>query len=175
MQIYYVRPEESDIPEIEKLLRITFQDTFRKNNINSIFEIEEEIESKIVNVRKDIISRDRKYHFLIAKNESLVVGICAYFPVSVLIIDNIDNINKDDLEIGCTYIHPEFQKMGIGNKLFAMTIEEMKRNYIKHYYLSSGFESSQKYWKEKLGDPLSIIENIWGIGKHEYVWKMSIK
>ena len=174
MHISYEKPEVSDIPDIKKLLQITFMDTFQINNVSSIFDINEEIQSKIMNARKDIIEHNNKYYFLIAKAESKAIGICAYFPVSEIIRNCIDKANKDDLEIGCMYIYPEYQKMGIGKKLFDMIITKMKENGIKHYYLSSGFESSQKYWKEKLGDPIHIIENIWGMGKHEAIWKVVI-
>jgi len=175
MPIFFGKPVESDLPEIEALLRITYIDTFRKNNISSIFEINEEIQSKLDNIRKDIIEHDSNFYFLIAKLENQIIGICAYFPVSEIIRTNIAKIDKNELEIGCTYIHPDYQKMGIGKKLFDMIIDEMKKNGKSQYYLCSGFESSQQYWKSKLGNPIYIVENIWGIGKHEIIWKVDIR
>jgi GNAT superfamily N-acetyltransferase len=174
MQFSFVRPSITDIPGIKKLLEKTYLDTFVKNGIDGIFEIKEEIENKIGKLEKDIIENDANYYFAIAKHEMEIVGICAHFPISEIIAENIKGVQSRELEIGCTYVHPEYQKKGIGKALFKMTVEELRRKHIDHYYLCSGFETSQNYWNGILGNPICAVRDIWGKGKHELIWRIEL-
>jgi len=174
MSIVFVRPTISDIPGIRELLNITFIDTFKKNNIVDIFEIEDEINGKIEKVKNDIIEFNDKFYFIIAKDNNLVVGICAFFPVSGIIMDYIQEIKENDSEIGCTYVLPNYQNQGIAKKLIELVIEKLKQKNVQSYYLCSGFKTAQDYWMKKLGEPIFTIKDIWGQGKHEVIWNHCI-
>ncbi len=174
MEISYGRPKKDDIPGIERLLKETFEDTFRKNKIVSIFEIEDEIKEKISKINQDIIEKDPRYYFMIAKDNAAVVGVCAFFPVSQIIKDYISGVGDEELEVGCAYVSPKYQKCGIGNMLAGLIMEKMQKSGRLNYYLCSGFETAQRYWSKKLGDPVYVIKDIWGEGKHELIWKATI-
>jgi ribosomal protein S18 acetylase RimI-like enzyme len=174
MSIEYKRPTISDITGISELFKVTFTDTFKRNNIVDIFAIDDEINGKIEKVKKDIIELDDKFYFIIAKDVNLVVGICAFFPVSEIIRDYINKIEENDIEIGCTYVLPNYQNQGIAKKLIELVIEKLKEKNIRSYFLCSGFKTAQDYWIKKLGEPIYTIENIWGMGKHEIIWKQCI-
>lgn len=174
MEFEIVRPRLEDIDEIRKMLKSSLEDTFSRNGIDTIFEIDEEIDSKIEKLKADIINHDNRYYFLLAKSEGRIVGVSAFFPLSEIIREHIPGSSEEDLEIGCVYLDPDHQRLGIGSMLFGRIENELKRTNRKGFYLCSGFETSQAYWKSKLGEPLFAIRDIWGIGKHELIWKCEI-
>ena len=168
------KPELMDKEKIRELFTVSIGDTFDKNNVTRLCEVTDEVEEKMRLLDDYYRSKQGETFFLIAREEIKIVGVIACFPVSKTIKQNVTECTNDDTEIGCVYIHPEYQKKGIGLLLYNEMNEYLKRIGIRKCYLSAGFITSQNYWKKKLGEPQFILENMWGNGFHELVWKIII-
>jgi ribosomal protein S18 acetylase RimI-like enzyme len=111
--------------------------------------------------------------FFVAEKDGLVAGTIALYPPSSMIASAIDII-QGSLEVACVYVHPDFQRQGIGLFMFRQILEELRRMGHRLYILDAGFPSSQQYWKMLLGEPSIVLENYWGAGKHHFIWKREI-
>ena len=168
------KPELKDKERIRELFTVTIGDTFDKNNVTRLCEVADEVKENMRLLDEFYCSKQGEPYFLIAREELEIVGVIACFSVSDTIKQNVTECTNNDTEIGCVLIHPEHQKKGIGSLLYNEMKSYLKCIGIRKCYLSAGFITSQKYWQTKLGEPHFILENMWGNGFHELVWKIEI-
>ena len=169
------RPRIEEIDSINKFFELVIRDTFAKNGIADLIEtLEEEIEDKKKCLNQDIKSNGRERYFLIVTIDDMIVGSIEYGPSNDLIIRCTNGELKDLVEIGTVFVHPEYQRKGIGNKMLIHILNELKNQGIKEFCFDSGYKTAQKIWTKKFGDPEYYLKNYWGEGADHMVWRLKV-
>lgn len=170
------RPKLEDEELINEFFEIAIRDTFERNGISDLADtIAEEIKDKRRRLNQDIESDGKNRYFLIAKEDEKIVGSIEYGPSNDLIISCTNGELKDLVEIGTVFVHPNYQKKGIGSKLLNLIFKELKGNSIKEFCFDSGYKTAQKIWNKKFGNPEYHLKNYWGEGADHMVWRISVE
>lgn len=171
-EIVVKRPKAEDIVSIKVLLEITINNTFVAEQISgdNQAKIEREIENHLKALQRDLASNGKDECFLIARNESEIVGIIAFGKPNRIILANLDFDSESKPEIKCAYVHPDFQRQGIGGMLFDKIMYELHRRGTTHFCLDSGYKRAQKFWANRLGPPSVILPDYFGPGAHHMIW-----
>ena len=169
------RPKIEDIQELNQFFRIVIIDTFNKEGIGDKLEgINNQIEIKEKYLINDFESNGEKRYFLIALNKEKIIGSIEYGPASGLINNCTNNDLKGLTEIGTVFVHPDYQKMGIGNLLLKKMYITLQGKGIEEFCLDSGYISAQKIWKKKFGEPDYLLNDYWGKGYDHMIWKIKV-
>jgi GNAT superfamily N-acetyltransferase len=81
---------------------------------------------------------------------------------------------KELAEVGTVFVHPDYQKQGIGNLLLNVMVLTFQNKGIEEFCLDSGYTNAQKIWKKKFGEPDYLLEYFWGKGYHHMIWRRRI-
>lgn len=169
------RPRIDEIEELNKFFRVVITDTFHKEGIGDKIEsIHEEIETKRKYLENDIVSNGENRYFLIALDHEKIIGSIEYGPASKLINICTNNASKDLIEIGTVFVHPDYQKKGIGNLLLNTMYTTLKKKGIEEFCLDSGYINAQKIWKKKFGEPDYLLKDYWEKGFDHMIWRIKI-
>lgn len=170
------RPRHADILELHDLFRRVITDTFMKEGIGDLLDnMEEEITTKKDFLKKDLESGGKDRFFLIALHGDKIIGTIEYGPTSELIKQCTIGILKNLNEVGTVFVHPDYQRQGIGNKLLDEMYVTLRNNGIEEFCLDSGYPSAQKIWKRKYGAPEFLLEDYWGQGVHHMIWRIKLE
>lgn len=170
------RPKIEDIEEINKFFELVLRDTFERNGILDLVDtFDNEIIDKRRCLNQDIESRGTNRFFLIAKEGAKIVGSIEYGPSNELIDTCTKGKLKSLLEIGTVFVHPDYQKQGIGSRMFNAIFEELHRKGIKEFCFDSGYKSAQKIWMNKFGKPEYHLKDFWGKGEDHMVWRVNVQ
>ncbi|MEH7011018.1 GNAT family N-acetyltransferase [Neobacillus niacini] len=170
------RPRFEEIEDLHEFFRIVITDTFIREGLEELVnDIETEIESKINFLKSDFDSNGEKRFFLIALEEEKIIGTIEYGPSSELINVCTDGELRNLVEVGTVFIHPDFQRQGVGNRLLYEMVQTLHNLEIAEYCLDSGYGNAQKVWKKKFGEPNYLLKDYWGNGQDHMIWKISIK
>lgn len=170
------RPKLEDIELINEFFEIVIRDTFERNGIADLVDtIVEEIEDKRRCLNQDIESNGTNRYFLIAKEDDKVVGSIEYGPSNELIISCTYGELKELVEIGTVFVHPDYQKKGIGSTMLNLIFIELKKNRIMEFCLDSGYKSAQKTWINKFGSPEYHLRDYWGEDADHMVWRVNVE
>lgn len=162
---------ESDIAETDLLFRECLTELIAREGINEEGLLEDEILRLRDTIQKSF--REPHCHFYLAEDTGRILGTIALDAPGPLISSNIE-LNPDLYEISCVYIHPKFQRQGVGGFLFSKIQEVLRRMGCKEYYLDAGFSSSQEYWLKKLGEATFVLKDYWSEGQPHRIWKGKI-
>ncbi|WP_175989246.1 GNAT family N-acetyltransferase [Bacillus sp. Marseille-Q1617] len=169
------RPETADKDEIHRLFRTVITDTFWKEGIiDQDNDLEEEIKTKQYYLEDDFQSSGKERFFLIALEAGKIIGTIEYGPASPLIIKCTDNNFQHLHEVGTVFIHPDYQRKGIGNILLQEIYHILQSNDINEFCLDSGYRRSQKIWKRKFGEPDYLLKDYWGKEYHHMIWYLNV-
>ena len=170
------RPKFEDIELINEFFEIVIRDTFERNGISDLVDtIVEEIEDKRRCLNQDIESDGKNRYFLIAKEDDKIVGSIEYGPSNELIISCTNGKLKELVEIGTIFVHPDYQKKGIGSRMINLIFIELEKNKIIEFCLDSGYKSAQKTWIKKFGNPEYRLKDYWGEDDDHMVWRISVE
>jgi GNAT superfamily N-acetyltransferase len=170
------RPKLEDIELINEFFEIVIRDTFERNGIADLIDtIAEEIEDKRRCLNQDIESNGTNRYFLIAKEDDKIVGSIEYGASNELIISCTNGELKNLVEIGTVFVHPDYQKKGIGSRMLNLIFIELKKNKIKEFCLDSGYKSAQKTWINKFGSPEYHLKDYWGEAADHMVWRVIVE
>lgn len=169
------RPRIEDIDSINKFFELVIRDTFEKNSINGLIDIlDGEIEDKRKCLNQDIDSNGEKRYFLIGAIGDKIISSIECGPSNELINSCTNGDLKDLVEIGTVFVHPEYQRRGIGNMMLVHMFNEMKNKGINEFCLDSGYKTAQKIWIKKFGNPEYHLKNYWGEGADHMVWRLKL-
>lgn len=108
--------------------------------------------------------------FLIAEREGEVAGTISFGPRG----DKIQELAGEELngvgELGSLYVHPNVQNQGIGSKLIAAMVNEMRNRGVETFCLDSGYGKAQERWRRKFGEPHIFAKDYWDAGAHHAIW-----
>lgn len=163
-----------DIGELNQFFRIVITDTFRREGLAELIDdIEAEIDCKNNYLQLDLDSKGDQRYFLIALAENKIIGTIEYGPASKLIHDCTNGEFRNLVEVGTVFVHPDYQRQGIGNKLLAKMLQTLKDCGIVEFCLDSGYKNAQTIWKKKFGGPNYLLKDYWGQGQDHMIWKIS--
>ncbi|QTL97866.1 GNAT family N-acetyltransferase [Iocasia frigidifontis] len=169
------RPRIEEIDSINEFFELVIRDTFERNGIADLVEtLEGEIEDKRKCLNQDIESNGEKRYFLIVTIDDMIVGSIEYGPSNDLIITCTNGELKDLVEIGTVFVHPEYQRKGVGNIMLIHIFNELKNKGIKEFCFDSGYKIAQKIWIKKFGGPEYYLKNYWGEGADHMVWRLKV-
>ncbi len=170
------RARIDDLEELNKFFRTVITDTFAKQGLARLVDgIEKEIEDKVNCVNIDLKSDKEDRHYFIALDNDKVIGTIEYGPVSKLINDCTNGALKELFEIGTVFVHPYYQKRGIGNLLLNVMYLTLQNKGIEEFCLDSGYTNAQKIWKRKFGKPDYVLKDYWEAGYDHMIWRKRIK
>ena len=94
-------------------------------------EIENEIREKNIHINDDFESNGERRYFLLAINDGKIIGTIEYGPANDMIIKCTEGKYKDIVEIGTVFVHPEYQKQGIGTLMLNSIYAALQKRNIK--------------------------------------------
>ena len=169
------RPRVEDQEPLHQFFEMVIKDTFAKEGLAEWHEdIVDEIETKKRYLKKDLESNGTYRFFLLAMIDDTIVGTIECGGASLLIEKSTKGELKNWLEVGTVFVHPDFQRRGIGNLLLNKMFTVLKENGYKEICLDSGYSIAQKIWTKKFGEPDYFFENFWGKGMHHMIWKVTL-
>lgn len=169
------RLHKNDIEQADEFLHYIIKDTFIKNDIGYLKdEIEKEAAEKRKYLISDIKTKGRKHYFLIAKDDGTIIGTIESSPNDDFISDCTDGKLRNVTKIGTIYVHPNYQRQGIGSKLLDAIINELIKKNIHQFCIDSGFISAQKIWTHKFGAPTYHLKDFWSKGEDHMIWLVNI-
>jgi GNAT superfamily N-acetyltransferase len=175
LKVDIIRPRIEDIKELNSLFRIVITDTFIKEGIGEkLKDLNDEIEGKEKYLESDFESNGEKRYFLIALYGNKIIGSIEYGPASNLICKITNNTFKELVEVGTVFVHPDFQRMGVGNLLLNKMYFTLKSKGIEEFCLDSGYKIAQKIWKRKFGEPDYLLDDYWDKGNDHMIWRIRV-
>ncbi|MEH7350363.1 GNAT family N-acetyltransferase [Gottfriedia acidiceleris] len=175
MNIKIRRPKIEDIKELNQFFKIVITDTFSKEGIsNQVESMNDEIETKGKYLENDFESKGEERFFLIALDNENIIGSIEFGPASDLILNCTNHELKGLLEVGTVFVHPDYQKNGIGNLLLNKMYITLQNKGIKEFCLDSGYSNAQTIWKKKFGEPDYLLIDYWEKGYDHMIWKVKI-
>ncbi len=175
--IQIARPNPLDIPEIEAFFEFILTDTFERNGYFDLSALKDsEIKLKKEMIRMDLLTENPEHFFLVAKMEDgTIVGTIATGPANEDILECTQNAYEGIPEIGTLFIHPEYQKQGLGSEMIKEIEKYLQLKGHESYCLDSGYKLAQKTWTQKFGEPQYLIKDHWGEGADHMIWKVKIR
>lgn len=168
------RPITENINELHQFFKTVITDTFHNEGIGDQLEdLEAEIETKKAYLASDLESNGEDRFFLLALESEKVIGTIEYGAVSELICTCTDNHLKELQEVGTVFVHPDYQRMGVGNILLENMYRTLRDKGIREFCLDSGYARAQNIWKKKFGEPAYLLEDYWGEGYHHMIWRVN--
>ncbi|MGV3464916.1 MAG: GNAT family N-acetyltransferase [Heyndrickxia sp.] len=168
------RPRQDDKTELYQLFEIVVKVTFANEGLSELVDdIQNEIAHKKQLLDCDIESDGEERFFWVAvdKRVNKIIGTIEYGASSELINVCTNGELKDYVEIGTVFVHPEYQKRGVGSLLLNVMFITLESKGIKKFCLDSGYSTAQKIWKKKFGTPDFLLKDYWGIGSDHMIWK----
>jgi len=169
IKLFFAR--HSDIFETERFLRKTIRFAFEQDGIgdqeNNILS---EITSKTQLLRQAVETNHEQIHFWCARIGREIAGTIALIPPENLILEYLDIVPEKVPEISTVYVHPEYQRQGIGTKMFHAVLDLLQQRRFTRFCLDCGYQKSQEFWIHRLGSPDVTLKNYWGPGINHMIW-----
>jgi len=163
-------PREEDKEVLENFFRVVIEDTIAREEIDIPYFLEDEVEDKMATLEGYLSREGERRVFLLACRRGKVVGTISYAPCNEALVDILGRDSEKAGEIGTVYVHPEYQKMGIGASLLGAICHHLLEMNIKRFYLDSGYSGAQRYWRKKLGEPMKVVKDYWDKGADHMIW-----
>ena len=103
------------------------------------------------------------------------MGSIEYAPSNELIRSCTNGELKELLEIGTVFVHPDYQKQGIGTKMLNLIFMDLEKSGVKEVCLDSGYKLAQKTWMKKFGNPEYHLKDYWGKDADHMIWTIRVK
>jgi GNAT superfamily N-acetyltransferase len=169
------RPTTEDREQLNDFFRTVIIDTFIRECIgDQLNDITEEIEMKKRYLTSDFESNGEERYFLIAFYGDKIIGSIEFGPANEIIRDASDQAIEALVEVGTVFVHPDYQRKGVGNLLLKAMYETLRYNGIEEFCLDSGYKSAQLLWKRKFGEPDILLKDYWGKNFDHMIWKVKI-
>ena len=170
------RPRIDELDSILEFFEIVLLDTFEMNGISGLKDLlEEEIRDKERCIRQDFMTDGKDRFFLLAEYEDEIVGSIEYGIANELLNSCTNHELEGMLELGTVFVHPEYQREGVGPLMLYSIFQELVKHGIEEICFDSGYKTAQKIWCKKFGSPQYFLENYWGEGSHHMVWRLNVR
>lgn len=170
------RPTIEDVNPLDEFYKFVLKDTFIKNGIADLVDdYDKAVEEKRKYIIEDLESNGEQRYFLIATIDGNIIGSIEYGPSNDDINNSTGGLLKNITEIGSVFVHPNYQRKGIGSLMLAQMYSELNRKGIKEFCLDSGYKIAQKVWIKKFGNPEYHFVGFWGEGTNYMIWRVKIE
>lgn len=174
-QIEIRRPKIEDIEQLKALFSVVIHDTYMKEGLGEkLNDIREEIKVKEKYLENDFKSNGKERFFLIAVDDARIIGSIEFGQASNLINECTNNQFRGLLEVGTLFVHPGYQRQGIGNLLLKNIYSSLLNKGFEEFCLDSGYSRAQTIWTRKFGEPNYFLKDYWGQDNHHMIWKVRI-
>jgi len=167
------KPLKNNLPQLEEFFRIVISDTAKKEEITIPDFVDDEVTEKM-KYCENYFKEGSDISLLIALEGKKIIGTISSSHCNLDIKDVIKDLKKDAIKIGTVYIHPSYQKKGIGKTLLNEMYKILRSKNIKEFYLDSGYKSAQIYWTKNFGKPFFKAKNYWGPKIDNLIWKVKL-
>lgn len=179
------RPIGADEPAVFRVFELAIEDAFAQEGLtDNEDDIAYEISHKSDKLRAALDAAEAageeaerscggvppQPFFLIAELDGEAVGTISFGPCGELIRELSGGRLNGIGELGSLYIRPDLQGRGIGSRLIAAMMRELRARGIANFCLDSGYGRAQQRWRRKFGEPYVWAENYWGPGAHHAIW-----
>jgi len=171
------RPHPTDTEKLHEFFLLVITDTFAKEDLAGLHDDQkDEWEIKKLYLQWDLESQGEKRFFWIVVNEETeeIIGTIEYGVANELIQKTVKEDLKDFPEIGTVFVHPNYQKRGIGSILLQKMVTTLESKNVRGFCLDSGYKHAQIFWQKKLGRPNFLLEHYWSENSHHMIWKRNI-
>jgi GNAT superfamily N-acetyltransferase len=169
------RPKLEDMQELYRFFRVVITDTYQKEGIADLKDdMEAEIASKEKNLQCDLNCNGEHHYFLIAVKDGKIIGSIEIAPANEMIIRCTKGVLKNHIEVGTVFVHPDYQRQGVGNQLLQATLQTLKTRGVREFCLDSGYKAAQKIWTKKFGHPEFWLKDYWGSGSDYMIWRVKL-
>lgn len=170
------RPTTADLEQLNDFFRTVIIDTFIKEGIgDQLNNINEEIEVKKRYLTSDFESNGKERYFLIAFYGDKIIGSIEFGPANEIISNVSNHAFKALVEVGTVFVHPDYQRNGVGNLLLKAMYVTLRNNGIEEFCLDSGYKSAQLIWKKKFGEPDVLLKDYWGKNFDHMIWRIKFE
>lgn len=111
-------------------------------------------------------------HYFLALGNTHLIGMIAYLdPCDAVHIaaKQLDIPITLVQEIVAVYVHPDFQRKGVGSALFSHMGGVFRKQHIPYFAVSTGYVRGKSFWTKKLGRE-SVILSTYYEGTPCHVW-----
>jgi ribosomal protein S18 acetylase RimI-like enzyme len=148
--------QQEDIPEVKQVLSRTWKDTYGSflsdatiEKVTTVWHDPEALKAQAINP---------EIYFAVAKEGGKIIGL--------ITVSKVDNIT---IFMNRLYIHPDYQRQGIGSKLFNSSLEAFPNAKVVRleveeenkkglsFYLKQGFKEVERKTDEIEGEKLKSI------------------
>ncbi|MEA1976106.1 MAG: GNAT family N-acetyltransferase, partial [Bacillota bacterium] len=116
----------------------------------------------------------KKRYFLIVVIDDIIIGSIEYGKSNDLVITCTNGELEGIVEIGTVFVHPEYQRKGIGNLMLMQIMNKLNNNGIKEFCIESGYKSAQKIWINKFGKPEYHLKDYWDKDADHMIWRLKV-
>ncbi|AJD89840.1 hypothetical protein JMA_05230 [Jeotgalibacillus malaysiensis] len=165
--------QENDLSSLDEMIFKCQTALISNENVTDKEWLIEKETERLRKVARRILLSDEETMF-VALEDTQVLGTIACMIPGELITCGLEP-EDGVFEVGSIYIHPEYQRKGVGHALLQHTQGWLLENGHSKFYLDAGFVSSQTYWKKRLGEPDILLEDYWGGGFNHMIWIGKLK
>ena len=131
--------------EINRFFELVLRHTFEANDILELEGLlNDEIEDKRLCLEQCFKTNGQDRFFLIGKNDDSIVASIEFGLSNELLNICTNGELRDMLEIGTLFVHPSFQKQGIGSLMFRSLFDELVRREVDKVCFDSGYKTAQR-------------------------------
>ncbi len=156
----------------ERVLRYTFE----TNGIKDAVELlNEEIEDKRLYLEQSFKTKGQERCFLIAKIDEEIIASIEYGPSDDFMNECTNGELSHMPEVGTVFVHPDYHRRGIGKAMLRAMFNELSNRGIYEVCFDSGYQTAQKIWLKKFGEPAYLLKDYWGEDWHHMVWIIDVE
>ncbi|MFW5913479.1 MAG: N-acetyltransferase family protein [Bacillota bacterium] len=163
-------------PDHEEMIRTLWdqviRDAFKKQGMDAHHNPDDELAFKMDQLKG--AWNHPSHHYFLAFFDKRPVGTMAYGkPPNRGILRRTGEALRDTVEIGSLYIHPDYQRKGIGKALLIHALETLQSKGVDTVCFDSIIESSKNIWRKLFGEPRYKIPS----KKHDFthmIWVVSV-
>jgi len=164
------RPKASDREAIKGFFQVAVYDTFAREGFADLTEdIENEINYKMQYFEDDLNTEGKKSYYILAFEEGRLIGAGAVSKASHLITDFVPEM-ASLYEVGSLFVHPDFQKRGIGPQIIQLLLKHLKAIGETEFCFDSGYRIARSIWRKIFGQPTKTIPQHWGPENDHDIW-----
>lgn len=169
IQIFEAKAQDKDqiFAFFTDILTHTFQE-------NGIWDMQEDLMDEIAEKKsfflESVEEPEKGRKFLLAKKSNRIIGCVAIGPANDSIVRGSQGQCAGWVELGTVFVHPDFQRKGLGTHLIREMENRLKAQGIHHYVLDSGYPISKQIWTRKYGTPTYVMKDHWGEGLDHLIW-----
>ncbi|MBD3280204.1 GNAT family N-acetyltransferase [Candidatus Dojkabacteria bacterium] len=170
--------DKENLVEASELLETAITDIFTREGLTEDRYkkiLADEIELQKNRLMESVDNTCNYYAYAALKGDAVVGIIChgrLTDPITKAIEGN--RITQPDTALLTAYVHPDYQRQGIGGFLFENITKTLQEKGISSYALDSAYQSGIAFWTKMLGKQSAILRQYYENKYDCYIWYREI-